>query len=188
MRRRVELVLALAAASALALAVGAGCDGGDGDEGPTFVREGDVYPSVPVLDCAGQEVELGTIIAAHDVTFVTFGATWCVACQKEAPILNAQLVDGLADESVAVVQILIEDQPGFAPPLSLCSAWKTELNARFDVLVDTEQLSLPDHFAGGIQTLPLHFIVTRDGVIRLRKLGDLPTNIQQLVRDWLPTP
>ncbi len=81
---------------------------------------------------------------------------------------------------------MIEDDPGVAPPQGLCTVWRDDLNARFTVLVDTAQDSLDDHFGQAVATLPLHFIVDSDGVIRLRKVGELPTNIKDLVQGWIP--
>ncbi len=188
--KRIQL-LTLSFISAAVLLATAGCDSGGGEDGdagntPTFAGEGDPYPAVSLSQCDGTPVDLDAWIGEHDAVFITFGAKWCVACQEEAPIINSELVDGLSAESVGVAQILIEADPGVAPSETLCAAWRDELGARFTVLVDTDQNSLADHFGEGIGQLPLHFIVTRDKTIRLRKLGSLPTNIQQLVRDWLP--
>ena len=169
----------------VALAALAACDSSGGTS-PAFPDVGDTYPAATVRACDGTPVALGDWIAAHDVVFVSFAAKWCQSCQEEAPILNTQLVDGLAGRSVGVAQLLIEDDPGVAPPQSLCGVWKTDLGARYDVFVDVDQEGLDPHFGGAVATLPLHFIITRDGTIRLRKLGALPDNIAQLVQDWLP--
>ncbi|PIE17197.1 MAG: hypothetical protein CSA66_06490 [Proteobacteria bacterium] len=183
MIRRPVTLTALAAAFTFALAA---CDSAGGAGGAAFPGEGDVYPAATVEDCDGAPVSLTEWIGRHDVVFITFGAKWCSACQEEAPRLNEELVDGLADQRVGVAQILIEDDPGVPPETALCGAWRDGLNARYTVLVDTAQASLPQHFGDAVATLPLHFIVTRDGTIRLRKLGELPTNIAQLVQDWIP--
>ena len=121
----------------LVLALGlAACDSG-GDIGNTggFPGEGDAYPDAALQTCDGGATSIESIIAAHDVTYITYAATWCTACQKEAPLLNTDLVDGFDPAKVAVVQILIEDQPGDPPPVSLCAAWRDDLNARYTVLV-----------------------------------------------------
>ncbi len=164
---------------ALALCVGA-CDAS------TVAPTGeDPFPAATVNDCEGQPVDLRAYIAEHDVTYVTFGAKWCTACQKEAPIINSQVVDAFADQSVGAVQILIESDPGEAPPQALCGAWRDELGARFDIVVDVEQVTLEPFFGTGVSTLPLHLVVTRDGQIRHRNLGDIPANLTTLISDWL---
>ena len=175
------------AALALALACApSACDSGASATPSPFPDVGDSYPAATVRACDGASVSLSDWIAAHDVVYIGFGAKWCQACQEEAPVLNAELVDGLAGKSVGVAQILVEDDPGLAPPQSLCAAWHDDLSARYDVFVDVDQESLEPHFGGAIANLPLHYIVTKDGTIRLRKLGALPDDIKQLVSDWLP--
>ncbi len=181
-----KTLLRSTAALAALLALGACDSAAAGSDDSTFPGEGDSYPAATVKDCDGADVVLGDWIAQHDVSFITFGAKWCTACQEEAPRINAELIDGLAGLSVGVAQILIEDDPGVKPPQSLCAVWRDGLSARFTVLVDPDQQSLSDHFGEGVGSLPLHFIVTRDGTIRLRKLGALPDNIKQLVQDWIP--
>lgn len=165
-----------------------GCDSSDGgDDGAQAVREGDAYPAVRVQDCDGTEVDLREWLAMHDASYITFGAQWCVACQEEAPIINRELVDGFADRGgVGVLQILIENQPEEPPPQSLCAAWRDDLQARFTVLIDTRQEHLQPMFGGAVGTLPLHLVVTRDGIVRFKKLGALPADIQAVVAGWLP--
>lgn len=167
--------------SALAL----GCDSGGEDE-PTTVGEGDAYPALTVKDCDGNPVDVRAWLADHDASYVTFGAQWCTACQEEAPVINRELVDGLAAEDVGVVQILVENQPDQAPPQALCAAWRDDLSARFAVWVDVEQVHLEPFFGGAIATLPLHLVVTGDGTIRMKKLGAIPTDIKAVVEAWLP--
>jgi len=103
-------------------------------------------------------------------------------------VINRELVDGLAShgEGVGVVQLLIENQPDEPPPASLCAAWKDDLQARFTVLVDTRQEHLAPFFGTAVGTLPLHLVVTRDGIIRLSKLGPIPSDIKAVVEGWLP--
>lgn len=181
----IRLMRTVACAAVLMSSVVVGCDSG-GETPSEIVREGDLWPALTVNDCAGQPVDMSAFIAAHDATYVTFGAQWCSACQEEAPIINTQLVDGLAGKNVGVVQILIENQPGQSPTQALCDAWATDLEARYTVLVDVNQAHLPKFFGGAVATLPLHLIATKDGLIRFKKLGALPTDIKSLVEGWLP--
>lgn len=172
----------LALGVALALAA---CDSGAGDGGVDTLGEGDPYPAVSVLDCEGHEQPMREVLARHAVTYVSFGAQWCTACQEEVPVINAELVDGMAGKDVGVVQVLIENGGGEAPPLSLCAGWKSDLDARYTVLVDTRQEHLAPFFGAAIGTLPLHLVVTQDGLIRYRKLGAIPDDIAAIVTGWL---
>lgn len=162
------------------------CDSNSGEGEPTTVGEGDLYPALTVSDCDGNPVDLRAYLASKDASYITFGAQWCVACQEEAPIINSELVDGLAGENVGVAQILIESNAGSPPSQGLCAAWRDDLSARYDVFVDTTQGHLEPVFGGAIATLPLHLIVTRDGVIRLFKPGAIPEDIKGVVSGWLP--
>jgi len=150
------------------------------------IGEGDLYPALTVSDCDGNPVDLRAYLANKSVSYVTFGAQWCVACQEEAPIINRELVDGLAGRNVGTLQILIESNAGSPPGQGLCAAWKSDLSARYDVFVDTRQEHLEPLFGGAIATLPLHLIVTPDGVIRLYKPGAIPNDIKGVVEGWIP--
>jgi len=170
--------------AALVLAGGA-CDSGDKDDGATLVKSGDLYPAVSVQDCDGNPVDFRAWLATHDANYVTFGAGWCTACQEEAPFINTELVDGLAGESVGIAQVLIEKQPGEAPTTALCAAWKRDLGARYDVLVDVSQENLAPFFGAAVDTLPLHLVVTRDATIRYYKRGAIPDDMKAIVEGWL---
>jgi|GEM_PF-1245112 len=184
-----SILCALAVASS-GLGAWPACDSGNGEEpvGDGLVAAGDPYPDVTVQDCAGNEVNLRAWLGQHDASFVTFGAQWCVACQEEAPVINRELVDGLASrgDAVGVLQLLVENQPDEPPPQSLCAAWRDDLQARYVVMVDTRQEHLAPLFGSAVGTLPLHLVVTRDGVVRYKKLGALPTDVKALVEGWLP--
>jgi hypothetical protein len=172
------------------LAVAVGLVLGACDEGAKATDEtlkvGDPYPALSVSDCAGAPVDMRTWIGAYDAVYLSFAAGWCQSCQEEAPRLEAELVVGLAGKNVGVAQILMENAAGSPPTTTLCGAWKTELNVSYDVFADLQQLHLEPIFGGNIANLPVHVIVTRDGVVRYVRIGALPDDIQQIVTDWLP--
>ena len=144
------------------------------------------FPAVTLKDCDGNDVELTDRIAAYEVTYLSFAAGWCTACQEEAPTINKEIVDGLAGEPVTTIQILLENQPNQAPPVSLCADWRDQLQAKFEVLVDTSQTMVAQHFNGAVGTLPRHMIVTKDGVVRVDIIGAIPSDLATQMRDWLP--
>ena len=65
-------------------------------------------------------------------------------------------------------------------------AWRDDLQARFVVVVDTRQEHLAPFFGTAVGTLPLHLVVTRDGIVRYKKLGAIPTDVKAVVEGWLP--
>lgn len=176
-------LLATLLAAALSAGAAAACDSATTDGG-----DYGALASASVRTCAGDPVDIATLAAQHDVTFITFAAAWCTACQEEAPRINSELFDHFAQTGgdVQVLQILVENFRGEPPPQALCSSWSTDLQAKFTVLVDVDQVMVPQHFDGQVNQLPLHLIVTRDGTIVFRLLDALPANIQQVVADWLP--
>ena len=165
----------------------ASCDSG-GDKDEPQIQDGQLYPAVRVQDCDGNEIDFRAWLGQHDVSFVTFAAQWCVACQEEAPVINAKVVDGLSSQGdkVGVAQILVENQPGEPPKPGLCAAWRDDLEAKFQVLIDLRQENVEPLFGGTVSILPLHLVVTRDGIIRYHKLGYLPTDIAELIEGWIP--
>ena len=174
----------LAASAALALWAGWACDGsaGGGAQSTATVEPATVY------DCDSNQVDLASEVAAHDASLVTFAAKWCEACKEEAPRLNSELVDGFAGGKgdVGVYQVLVEADPGQAPPQELCAQWRDALGARFTVLVDRDQVTVPQYFDGAVGQLPYHVVATRDGKIRFSLLDGLPDNIATIIQDWLP--
>ncbi|MEZ4267190.1 MAG: redoxin family protein [Myxococcota bacterium] len=177
----------VAVALAFALAA-AGCDDG-GTASSSFEPPdlGDPMPAVTIARCDSQPLDLSAWIGGYDVVYVTFGAKWCTNCAKEAPIINSKVVDRFTTGRVGVAQILIEEEPNRPPTTALCSAWGGDIGARFDIFVDPQQLMVPQHFGEAVGgTLPVHLIVSRDGTIRFRKVGDIPDDIGDRIADWLP--
>lgn len=176
----------LASLAVLSVMAAAACDNGDKGTGDQTVGEGDPYPALTISDCAGAPVDMRAWIGTHDAVYVSFAAGWCQSCQEEAPRLESELVAGLAGKNVGVAQILVEADAGTPPTGALCTAWKNELHVSYDVFSDLTQAHLAPVFGGAIGTLPVHLVVTRDGVVRYKKIGALPDDIQQIVKDWLP--
>ena len=170
------------------------CDSGTSD-GSTPTSDGstptDGAVTGPSLEaatlkqCDGTDFDLLAEVAKAKVTYITWGAGWCSACEKEVPIINTDIVEGFAGQPVQAMQILIENGPGEAPPLPLCEQWVNNLGAEFTVLADVEQVTVPQYFSEGIGTLPRHMLITEDGVIVFDAFGAYPTDLVQRIQDWL---
>lgn len=139
-----------------------------------------------VKDCDGNDVDLVAEVAKVDVTYITWGATWCTACREEVPVINSDIVGHFDASKVAALQILVEDDAGEPPPQELCANWRDNLNANYPILVDVNQVTKPQYFGDSVAQLPYHMIVTRDGLIRFKLLGPMPTDLQQRIQDWIP--
>jgi len=151
---------------------------GPGQELPTL-------PAATVYTCDGQEFELLDYVKSHEVTYITFAALWCTACQKEVATINSEIVDHFDMEKVGVIQLLIEDETETKPTLAVCVDWADTLEPQFTLLTDPEQVTVPQHFPEGISTLPYHLIVTGDGAIRYEALGPMTDDLQKLIEPWV---
>jgi len=138
--------------------------------------------------CDGQTQTILDIVSNHDVTYITFGAQWCSACQKEVAIINAEVVDHFDMNKVGVIQILVENNFDEAPTADVCEAWADSLKPKFTLLTDLDQATLPIYFEQGISILPMHLIVTRDGTIRYEALGPMTDDLQGLIEPWVEAP
>ena len=177
----------LAVALALALSLAAACESPSSEGG--VPSEGDAMPAATVEDCDGADVALLDWIRQHDVTYIAFAAAWCVACKEEIGTINTDIVDHFDGKSVGATQILVENQVDEKPPLALCDQWtKQGGGTKYPVYVDTEWQMVDQHFGGAVGDLPVHLVVSRDGIIRLRKSGALPTNIQEVLASWIRNP
>ena len=138
--------------------------------------------------CEGQEQTILDIVSNHDVTYITFGAQWCTACQKEVAIINTEIVDHFDSSKVGVIQILVEDNFDEPPTEGVCKAWSDSLKPQFTLLTDLDRETLPLYFEQGISILPMHIIATRDGTIRYEALGPMTDDLQSLIEPWIKSP
>ena len=160
------------------------CDGGsNGPAGPADYGE---LEAATVKACDGSDFDLQAEAAKADITYITFGAQWCTACKDEAPIINSDIVQHFDAAKVQVFQILVERNPGEAPPQSLCATWRDTLSAEFTVLVDIDQTTVDQYFGGSVAELPMHMLVERDGTIVFQLFDALPTDMQQIIEGYLP--
>lgn len=152
------------------------------------VDTGFELPAASVSDCDGGEVSLLDLVGANEVTYISFGAGWCTACQEEIPELNS-LNTQFEGKNVGIVQILVEGMsPGAAAPLGLCAQWAGEALpplAEFPIWIDLDQTLLCDHFGEAVGTLPVHLLVTGDGTVQSRIVGALPADMADRISDWL---
>jgi thiol-disulfide isomerase/thioredoxin len=150
------------------------------------VEVGSAMPEALIEECDENPESIADYIAAHEITYLTFAAGWCTACEKEVPLLN-DLLEEFAGQSVGITQILIEGVylDGGPPPQPLCGQWKALTGAEFDLYIDVEQNMLCDHFGEAVGTLPVHLLISGDGVVRLRLVGALPEDISARIAGWL---
>lgn len=111
------------------------------------------------------------------VVLLNFWATWCGPCKAEMPALQ-QLADDLQGVPFKLYSVnLQEDAPTIAP-------FARDLGLHVPVLLDEDG----DVTRGyGVRALPATFLVDRQGVLRLQRLGPLVDGGPNTTwsRDWL---
>jgi Redoxin len=107
--------------------------------------------------------------AEASATVVIISAVWCVPCQNEARVLEAQLVRPYAERGVRVVTILVQNSDRSAITSTQCTnLWQNRYNLTIPVLMDPRQTLSP--FYPGL-AFPGNLIVDRNGRIRFRQYG-----------------
>lgn len=152
------------------------------------VETGFDLPAATISDCDGAPASVLDLVESNAVTYISFGAGWCTACQEEIPELNA-LKTEFEGKNVGIAQILVEGMaPGEPAPLGLCAQWAGEALppvAEFPVWIDVDQTMVCDHFGEAVGTLPVHLLVTGDGTVQSRIVGALPADMSDRINDWL---
>jgi len=160
------------------------CD--DGGNTTTTPVDLGPFPQSSVKDCANNDVDLSAVFAANDITYVTMGAKWCTACREEVVIINNDILPNIPAARTKVVQLLLEDNPGQAPPSTLCDAWVTDLSPQFDIYADVDQSVVSAFYNGAVPpSLPEHILVNREGTIVFQELGALPKDFDVIINDFL---
>lgn len=172
----------------LSLALLSACAPAPDEVCSAVVDTGFDLPAASISDCDGASVSVLELIEANEVTYISFGAGWCTACQEEIPELN-HLKTQFADKNVGIVQILVEGMnPGQEAPLGLCAQWAGDALppvAEYPVWIDADQTMVCDHFGEAVGTLPVHLLVTGDGTVQSRIVGALPADMADRINDWL---
>ena len=121
-------------------------------------------------------------------TVIILSAVWCVPCQNEARVLEAQLVQPYADHGVRVVTVLVQNSDRTAITANQCTNnWETRFRLTHPVLMDPQQSLAP--FYPGL-AFPGNLIVDRQGRIRYRAFGSEMqlTSIRAAVDEVLANP
>ncbi len=168
MTRSVTARVALALGAVVALAASSCVDASSG--GPP--RNGAPVPDVAGVTLEGDSLSLGDLAGAP--VLVNLWATWCPPCREEMPYLQS-LHDRMAPMGLRTVAISVDDRSA----RSQVASFIDEVGVDFDVLLDPRGRSM-DVFQ--VVGLPATFLVDRDGVIRLFRLGPVLPSDTSFVR------
>lgn len=129
-----------------------------------MVRVGDEAPNFHLRDLYGKTMSLSQF--RGKVVLLNFWATWCGPCRVEMPAME-QLYQTLPRKDFEILAVSTDPQG-----VAVTRPFQREMGFTFPILHD------PDMRIGltyGARTLPLTFMVDRQGVIRKKIFG---------ARDW----
>ncbi len=113
---------------------------------------------------------------AGKVALVDFWATWCQPCIEEIPFWN-QLQQRYGGRGFTVLGITV--QSGWASDIR-SDIEKSKLDIKYPTVVGNEKVA--EEF-GGVLGFPTTFLVTRDGQIYKRYVGQYPDKQKQIEAD-----
>ena len=126
------------------------------------VTVGAPAPDFTLADLNGRSVSLHAVAAQHDVTLVTFWATWCLPCRLEMP----ELTEAWKQHHGEGFELLAINTEQDTPK---AKAFADERDLPFPVLVDDG--SVQKQY--GINALPTSFMIDRHAVVLWAQTGSL---------------
>jgi thiol-disulfide isomerase/thioredoxin len=128
---------------------------------PQIARPGAPAPPItlPVLGggTANLAADRGKVVLVH------FWATWCEPCKSEMPALQ-NLANGLRGQSFSLYSVDLQEDA------ESISAFQRQFGLDLYVLLDDEGSVTR---AYGVRGLPATFLIDRQGVVRVQRLGPL---------------
>jgi peroxiredoxin len=129
-----------------------------------IVKVGDEAPNFQLRDLAGNLISLSQL--RGKIVLVNFWATWCGPCRVEMPAME-QLYRTFPRKEFEILAISTDPQGA-----AVTRPFQQEMGFTFPILHDSEyRVGL----TYGARTLPMTFMVDRQGVIRQKIFG---------ARDW----
>jgi cytochrome c biogenesis protein CcmG/thiol:disulfide interchange protein DsbE len=129
---------------------------------PNTAQTGSPAPQIALPIVGGGTSDL----TAHrgKVVLLNFWATWCEPCKAEMPALQ-QLADELRDRPFILYSIDLQED---APQVE---AFQRQYGLRLNALLDENGDVVR---AYGVRALPSTFVIDKQGVLRLKRIGQLP--------------
>ena len=112
------------------------------------------------------------------VVLLTFWATWCQPCRAELPVLDAIQRAYATSQRFTVIGINLEENS------AVVQGFAQELHLTFPILLDADGHVTRDSY--NVRTLPMSFIIDRDGRIRDQWVGAISREamLSRLERVW----
>jgi peroxiredoxin len=116
-----------------------------------------------------------------NVILLTFSAMWCGPCRREAPEL-VNLYNTLKDRGLVILQCIYQDEDGNPSDLSDLARWINEFGMTFTVFNDPDRSTVNLY---NFNAIPFNVVIDRDFIIRHRKSGYYPGELQQVIESLL---
>jgi thiol-disulfide isomerase/thioredoxin len=133
--------------------------------GGALFHVGEAAPELKVPQVGGGEIDLANLEGRP--VWINFMQTTCPPCVDEFPLMNG-FAARYADTGLVVIAIDIREEEGTV------AAFAQSLNATFPIGLDADGSAQATWDA---VTLPVHFWVDRDGIIRAGALGGIGPDI-----------
>jgi len=127
-------------------------------------------PDFSLVDLKGKTVQLSSL--KGKTVILDFWATWCVPCKHSFPSMKMTMERLKNDTTVQFLYIHTSER--VPHPEKEISAYITENNYPFEVLLDLKDPETKEHAAGkafNVVGIPAKFVIDRQGHIRFRMEG-----------------
>lgn len=131
---------------------------------------GDVMYDFTFYDSDNVTLQLSTLLQTKKVVVLNFWATWCSPCAEEFPALNS--VYNSYAEDVEVIALSIES----GDINTVINNYKTGFSPELTLHMGYDSLGLASSL-GGTASVPTTIIIDRYGVIALRHVGKIPSEL-----------
>lgn len=129
-----------------------------------FAAENKKAPAFKLKDLKGKTVELSKVLKKGPA-LIDFWASWCEPCKAEMPIFN-ELYKKYSKDGLNMYMITIDKGSGIAKAKSYVKS----KGFKFNVLFDKGKKVFKKY--GGKSSVPLTFIVNKDGEIVFEHKGE----------------
>ena len=121
-------------------------------------------PAWSLMDLAGNEIRSDQL--KGKVVVLDFWATWCGPCRMEIPGY-IELQKKYADQGLTIVCVSLDQQgPG------VVQRFVAQSGINYPIVMGDQKIV---EAFGGVEGIPTTFIIDRDGNIREKKVGAMPT-------------
>lgn len=120
-------------------------------------------PDFQLPNLEGQYISLSSLRGKP--VLINFWATWCPPCREEMPYLQ-QVYDGWSGKGLVLLTIDIGESA------ATIKEFMQNNNLTMPVLLDTSQ-SIAQMY--NITAIPTTFLIDKDGIIRVKRIGAFPS-------------